>query len=64
MPKMKTVKSVKDRFKVTGSGKILRRKVGHRHLKGNKSNASLRRGKIAIQVHGPMEVKVKKMLGI
>lgn len=64
MPKMKTVKSVKDRFKVTGRGKIIRRKTGHRHLKSNKSNTSLRRGKIPILVTGTMEVKVKRMLQI
>ena len=32
MPKMKTKSSAKKRFKVTGTGKILRRKQGKRHI--------------------------------
>lgn len=38
MPKMKTNKSVASRFKVTGSGKILRRKPGKRHKLTKKSS--------------------------
>lgn len=37
MPKMKTNSSVKKRFKVTGSGKIMRRKAGLRHILTKKS---------------------------
>lgn len=33
----KTRKAVTKRFKVTGSGKLMRRKPGHRHLLRNKS---------------------------
>lgn len=32
MPKMKTVKGVKDRVKVTGTGKLIRFRAGRRHL--------------------------------
>lgn len=32
MPKMKTRKAVAAKFKVTGTGKLLRRKPGKRHL--------------------------------
>ena len=32
MPKMKSHSGTKKRFKVTGSGKVLRRKQGKRHL--------------------------------
>ena len=32
MPKMKTNSSAKKRFKVTGSGKIMRRKAFHSHI--------------------------------
>lgn len=32
MPKMKTNSSAKKRFKITGSGKILRRKAFHSHI--------------------------------
>lgn len=32
MPKMKTNKAAARRFKITGSGKVLRRQAGKRHL--------------------------------
>lgn len=37
MPKMKTNKAAARRFKITGSGKILRRQAGKRHLNEWKS---------------------------
>lgn len=37
MPKMKTVKGVKERFKVTGTGKVMVHRSGRRHLLGSKS---------------------------
>lgn len=61
---MKISKTVRDRFKVTGSGKVLRRKIGHRHLIITKSRTNVRRAKRPIQVTGPLEKKVKKLLGI
>ncbi len=64
MPKMKISKSVRDRFKVTKNGKIIRRKIGQRHLKAHKRRTNLRRGKEPIQVRGPLEKKLKKLLGI
>ncbi len=36
MPKIKTVKSVKRRFKVTGTGKLVGFRSGRRHLLGGK----------------------------
>ena len=33
----KTKKSIAKRFKVTGSGKLMRRKPGHRHMLRNKT---------------------------
>lgn len=38
MPKMKTNKSVASRFKVTGTGKLLRRRPGRRHKLTKKSS--------------------------
>jgi large subunit ribosomal protein L35 len=37
MPKLKTRKAIAKRFKVTGSGKLMHRKGGKRHLLTNKS---------------------------
>lgn len=59
---MKLSKTVRDRFKVSSNGKVLRRKIGQRHLKASKSRANVRRGKIEVQVVGVLEKKVKKLL--
>jgi len=40
---IKTRKSIGKRFKVTGSGKVMRRTPGFRHFLRNKSTASRRR---------------------
>ena len=43
MPKMKTKKIVRKRFKITGTGKVVHRLQGARHLRSNKSKAHQRR---------------------
>ena len=43
MPKSKTHKGTAKRFKVTGSGKIVREKAGKRHLLEHKSSRVTRR---------------------
>ena len=37
MPKMKTRKALKGRFKVTGTGKLMRTRPGRRHILTKKS---------------------------
>lgn len=43
MPKMKTKKIVRRRFKVSKTGKVTHRVQGARHLRSNKSKAHQRR---------------------
>jgi len=43
MPKMKTHKAGAKRYKVTSTGKIIRRKAGIGHLLANKSSSRKRR---------------------
>jgi large subunit ribosomal protein L35 len=58
----KTKKSASKRFKITGTGKILRRKPGLRHLASSKSSKRKRRlGKVG-QVHETMVAKVMECL--
>ncbi len=58
----KTKKSAAKRFKVTGTGKILRRKQGLRHLASSKSSKRKRRlGKVG-QVHETMVDRIKECL--
>ncbi len=61
---MKTTKSAASRFKVSGTGKVIRRKIGQRHLHITKSRSNLRRGKQAIVIHGIQLKKVRRLLGI
>jgi large subunit ribosomal protein L35 len=42
MPKMKTHKATAKRFKITGSGKLRRRRQGSSHLRRKKSKRVLR----------------------
>ena len=58
----KTKKSASKRFKITATGKILRRKPGLRHLASSKSSKRKRRlGKVG-QVHETMVAKVMACL--
>ncbi len=61
---MKLSKTVRDRFKVSANGKVMRRKIGQRHLKAAKSRRNIRRGKKGVQVVGVLEKKLKKLLMI
>ena len=63
MPKVKTNKSAAKRFKVTGSGKILRRKHGRAHLLQKKSSARKRRLGEEVEVTGKDAKKVMRLLG-
>ncbi|HXE42349.1 MAG TPA: 50S ribosomal protein L35 [Candidatus Baltobacteraceae bacterium] len=59
---IKTKKSVAKRFKITGSGKVLRSRAGRRHLAQTKNAKRLRRlGKSAV-VHSTDEYRIKQNL--
>ena len=62
--KMKISKTVRDRFKITGTGKIMRSKIGFRHNISKKSRANVRRGNVPIEITGKMKIILKKLLGI
>jgi large subunit ribosomal protein L35 len=62
MPKQKTRKSISKRFKLTKTGKILRRTIGMRHLKANKSKKVSRRQKQVNYVVGKVAKKLKKFI--
>jgi len=61
--KFKPRNSVAKRFKITKSGKVMRRTGQHRHLSSQSSNRSDRRSKVPKQMIGKMAKKIKKMLG-
>jgi large subunit ribosomal protein L35 len=63
MPKMKTHSGAKNRFRITGSGKILREQANRRHLLEYKSSSRTRRLAADVEV-APADVKrIKRLLG-
>jgi len=61
--KLKIKKSIKRRFKVTRTGKVLFRGSHVKHLRRKKSKGQVRSQKIPKQMKGKMKRKVKKVLG-
>ncbi|GGN22774.1 MULTISPECIES: 50S ribosomal protein L35 [Lentzea] len=64
MPKNKTHSGTSKRFKVTGSGKILREKAGKRHILEKKSSKVTRRMSGTAVVSDNDAPRIKKLLGL
>ena len=64
MPKMKTHSGTKKRFRVTGSGKLMRERVNKRHLLEHKSSRRTRRLSIDQVVSTNNVPRIKKLLGM
>jgi large subunit ribosomal protein L35 len=63
MPKMKTHSGAKKRFKVTGTGKVMRRRANRNHLLEHKPTKRTRRLDGAVVLSKNDETKIKKLLG-
>ncbi|MBN9154467.1 MAG: 50S ribosomal protein L35 [Microbacterium sp.] len=63
MPKQKTNSSAKKRFKVTGSGKIMKQQSGMRHHLEVKSSRQTRRLNRDEVISGNDAKNVKRLLG-
>ena len=59
---MKTRKSVSKRFKITKTGKVLRRATGQNHFRSKKSGNSIRQKRQWVQVSKPLAKKIKKLI--
>jgi large subunit ribosomal protein L35 len=64
MPKMKTDKGAAKRFKITGSGKIMREKAYRSHLLEKKSSRRTRRLAGTAEVHSADRREIKRLLGL
>ncbi len=64
MPKMKTHRGAKKRFKVTGTGKIRRRNANLSHILEKKSPKRKRRLSGESEVHKTNERAIRRQLGI
>jgi len=62
MPKQKTKKGVKKRFKITGSGKVISRRAGKSHLMTAKSRKRKRKLRGSQVLGGSGKKKVKNLL--
>jgi len=64
MPKQKTHSGAKKRFKVTGSGKLMRRNQNLNHILEKKSSARKRRLHGESEISTQQDKNIRKMLGI
>ncbi|WTX00274.1 50S ribosomal protein L35 [Streptomycetaceae bacterium NBC_01309] len=63
MPKNKTHSGASKRFKITGSGKVLRQRAGRRHLLEHKPSTLTRRLAGTVVASPADAKKIKKLLG-
>ncbi len=62
MPKLKTSKTAAKRFKITGSGKITRRKSYNNHMFFHKSASQKRRLDLEVELSSAETKRVKRLL--
>ena len=63
MPKTKTHSGAKKRFRVTGTGKIMREQAGGRHRLEVKSSKEMRSLAGDLELSAPDAKKAKRLLG-
>jgi large subunit ribosomal protein L35 len=64
VPKMKTHKTTSKRFKITGQGKLTRRKARATHLRRRKSKRSKRELRKDVSVSPVDQKRVRRLLGL
>jgi large subunit ribosomal protein L35 len=63
MPKNKTHSGAKKRFRISGSGKVLREQANRRHLLEGKPSTRTRRLALNVEVAPNDTKKIKRLLG-
>jgi large subunit ribosomal protein L35 len=63
MPKMKTHSGANKRFRVTGTGKVMRRRANRNHLLEHKSSTRTRRLAKEVLLSPADTKKMKRLLG-
>jgi large subunit ribosomal protein L35 len=64
MPKLKTHKSARKRFRITATGKVLRKQAGKRHLQSHKSGRRKRRLRNTLVVENRLAAKIVRRLSV
>jgi large subunit ribosomal protein L35 len=62
--KLKVRNSAARRFKITSTGKVLRRKQNMRHLRANKSKKTKRGYRRLVEVKGKFAKRIKRLVGL
>ncbi len=62
MPKLKTHKGAKKRFRVSATGKLIRKKAGKKHLLSHKSGQRKRRLRRTVTETGQLGRKIVKAI--
>jgi large subunit ribosomal protein L35 len=63
MPKMKTHSGSNKRFRLTGTGKVMRRRANRKHLLEHKPSSRTRRLKPEVVLAPADTKKIKRLLG-
>ena len=63
MPKMKTHSGAKKRFRITGTGKVMREQANRRHLFEGKPSKRTRALALDVETSSADVKKVKRLLG-
>jgi len=63
MPKMKTHKASKKRFRVTGTGKLKRASAGKKHLNSHKTGKRKRQLRAPVVMGGKLAAKYIEVMG-
>jgi large subunit ribosomal protein L35 len=63
MPKMKTHSGASKRFRLTGTGKIMRRRANRNHLFEHKPSTRTRRLQAEVELSPADTQKMKRLLG-
>jgi len=64
MPKMKTHSGAKKRFRLSGTGKVMRERANKRHLLEHKSSRRTRRLSGDVEASTPNSNTAKRLLGL
>jgi len=64
MPKMKSNRAAKKRFRLTGTGKVKHKKSGARHILGSKSRTRKRHLRKPTLVAKSDEKRARRLLGV
>jgi large subunit ribosomal protein L35 len=63
MPKAKSHSGASKRFRITGTGKLMRRRAGRNHLLEHKSSRRTRRLYNEVELSSADQTRIKKLLG-